>query len=92
LSVDPRLTALDRLRALRTRLQTPPGTVGVPKTGEDCHQLIRAVEAFHVEAIRFRMYGLRRKLTSDGADVPAEIIKMFEEAQDALEAAGFKIR
>ena len=45
-----------------------------------------------MEAIRFRMYGLRRKLTSDGADVPVEIIKMFEEAQDALEAAGFKIR
>ena len=45
-----------------------------------------------MEAIRFRMYGLRRKLTSDGADVPAETIKMFEEAQDALEAAGFKIR
>jgi hypothetical protein len=45
-----------------------------------------------MEAIRFRMYGLRRGLTSDGVDVSAETIKMLEEVQDALEAAGFKVR
>tara|TARA_B100001750_G_C15059429_1_gene375541 strand:+ start:401 stop:517 length:117 start_codon:yes stop_codon:yes gene_type:complete len=38
------------------------------------------------------MYGLRRGLTSDGVDVSAETIKMLEEVQDALEAAGFKVR
>ena len=92
MSVDPRLTALDRLRALCARLQTLTGTVGVPKLVEDCHHLIRAVETFHMEAIRFRMYGLRRGLTSDGVDVSDETTKILEEAQDALEAAGFKIR
>ena len=92
MSVDPRSTALDRLRALRACLQTLAGTAGVPTTVEDCDQLIRAVEAFHVEAIRFRMYGLRRRLTAEEVEVPAETIKIFAEAQDALEAAGFKIR
>ena len=92
MSADPRLTALDRLRVLCARLQTLTGTVGVPKLVEDCRQLIRAVETFHMEAIRFRMDGLRRGLTSDGVDVSAETIKMLEEVQDALEAAGFKVR
>ena len=56
----------------------------------ECDALIEAVEAFHMEAIRFRMYGLHRRLKMDEA-VAAGTVKMLEEARTSLGAAGFKV-
>ena len=89
MTADQRATALARLRELGECLRAAGGA---PGAAEDCEQLIRAVEAFHPEGVRFRMYGLRRQLTADGGEVPAAAIPLLEAARDALQAAGFRTR
>ncbi len=89
MATDQRTTALARLRELDERLRAAGDA---PAAVEDCAHLIRAVEAFHPEGVRFRMYGLQRKLAADGEEVPANALRLLEEAQDALQAAGFKTR
>ncbi len=92
MAADQRATALARLRQLGEWLRAasaPPAAAGAV---EDCEQLIRAVEAFHPEGVRFRMYGLHRRLAADGGEVPPAAVRLLEEARDALQAAGFKTR
>ena len=86
---DQREAALDSLRALRERLgESSPD----PAAAEECDQLIRAVEAFHMEGARFRMYGLRRRLTAGDSTASDEERRLLDAAGDALRAAGFGIR
>jgi hypothetical protein len=54
--------------------------------------LQRAVQAFHLEAIRFRMYSLDRALTAAAPHVPDEARAIFERIRHELEAAGFSTR
>lgn len=86
---DPRATALESLRALRERLRDGAADAAA---GEECEHVIRAVEAFHMEAVRFRMYGLRRRLTRGGAPAADELVQLLDNARDALGAAGFSTR
>ena len=86
---DQRAAALDSLRALRERLgESSPD----PAAAEECDQLIRAVEAFHMEGVRFRMYGLRRRLTASDSPTFDDELQLLDAAGDALRAAGFGIR
>lgn len=57
---------------------------------EDAVALRRAVAAFHMEAIRFRMYSVDRDLTQIGN--PPAIRAKFDELRQTLEAAGFHTR
>jgi hypothetical protein len=57
---------------------------------EDTQALHRAVAAFHMEAIRFRMYSVDRNLKASGD--PAEPRRVFEELRHVLEEAGFHTR
>lgn len=82
---------MDRLQALRRFLESQPDTAGFANSIAECDALVRAIDAFHVEAIRFRMYGLHRKLTASTC-VPDEALRFLEEAQTALLAAGFKTK
>ena len=86
---DQREAAIDTLRALRERLG---GGAADPAAAEECEQLIRAVEAFHMEGARFRMHGLRRRLTAGGSPASEELLQLLDAAGDALRAAGFGIR
>ena len=86
---DQRATALARLRELGECLRAAGGA---PAAAEDCEHLIRAVETFHPEGVRFRLYGLHRRLTADGGEVPAAAISLLEAAREALQSAGFKTR
>ena len=70
--------------------------VHVLGTNPDSDQLIqsaealrRAVAAFHMEAIRFRMYSVDRLLIRQ-AD--ADCSRLFGEVRSALETAGFHTR
>ena len=45
-----------------------------------------------MEAIRFRMFGLSRQLELSSDSVPEDAKKIFEEAREALQAAGFLTR
>ena len=86
---DHRSTALEGLRTLRERLQDGAAD---PAAVEECDHLIRAVEAFHPEGVRFRMYGLRRRLTTGDPPAADELVQLLDDARDALRAAGFKTR
>ena len=91
MSTDHRSTALERLGELRGRLEQLDGTDHDTLVSE-CDLLIKAVEAFHMEGIRFRMYGLHRRLTSDTAVVPVDVVHILETARTSLGAAGFKTK
>jgi hypothetical protein len=57
---------------------------------DEAEGLKRAVAAFHMEAIRFRMYAVDRMIASVGD--PPNVRKVFDELRHALEDAGFHTR
>ncbi len=57
---------------------------------EEAQALRRAIAAFHMEAIRFRMYNVDRLLKAVGA--PDTTSAAFERLRQELEAAGFHTR
>lgn len=59
---------------------------------DECEALARAIDAFHMEGIRFRMYNVDRLLAQHAATVPAEARGLLEKARHSLEAAGFHTR
>ena len=83
----PSLAKLDALLPMITAL---PATSLTASLTEDAEALRRAVAAFHMEAIRFRMYSVDRGIHSAGD--PAALRQAFEEVRQALEAAGFHTR
>jgi hypothetical protein len=86
---DARETAQQKLGAL-VALIGSPGGIATPDLLQECEALKRAIAAFHLEAIRFRMFNVDRALTRAGASEPAR--QLFEEVRVALEAAGFHTR
>ena len=59
---------------------------------EESEALARAIDAFHMEGIRFRIYNVDRLLTQHAASVPADARTLLETARHHLEAAGFHTR
>lgn len=86
---DRQSAAVARLRALRERLDNGAAD---PSATAECDHLIRAVEAFHMEGARFRMHGLRRRLTTGESPAAEDVLRLLDEARDALRAAGFGVR
>ena len=88
---DERQAAAARVDQLAALLRDHPG----PETAsilEECEALGRAVAAFHMEGIRFRIFNVDRLLTRHLAVVPAEARELLETARRHLEAAGFHTR
>jgi hypothetical protein len=83
----PALSKLDQLIAL---LNNQPKTDHAKRLIEDAEALRRAVDSFHMEAIRFRMYSVDRDLKEMGND-PA-LRSLYEELRHTLEAGGFHTR
>jgi hypothetical protein len=88
---DERNAAAARVTDLIGELKKRPGaeTAGIV---EECEALVRAVNAFHMEGIRFRIYNVDRLLLQHAAALPAEPRTLLEEARRHLEAAGFHTR
>ena len=82
----PALAKLDEFLPLVKALPASPDSVTLLETTE---ALRRAVAAFHMEAIRFRMHTVDRLLKQRG-DATAE--RVFAEVRHELEAAGFHTR
>ena len=82
--------ALAKLDELLAPLNDLAKTRETGRLIEDVEALRRAVAAFHMEAIRFRMYSVDRDLKSVGDD-PA-IRRLYEELRQTLEDAGFQTR
>ena len=81
------LAILDRLLPA---LDALPAGVHREQILEAAQALRRAVAAFHMEAIRFRMFSVDRLLRIEGEQGPIRL--MFEELRQALETAGFHTR
>jgi hypothetical protein len=81
------LAILDRLLPA---LEALPDGIHRDRILEEAQALRRAVAAFHMEAIRFRMFSVDRLLRIEGDEGP--IRQMFDELRDALEQAGFHTR
>jgi hypothetical protein len=82
--------SLARLDELAPLLDKLPKSASVETLIEDSQALRRAVAAFHMEAIRFRMYNVDRGLKLVGD--PPDARRLYEALRDALETAGFHTR
>jgi len=88
---DQRQAAEATIQQLIGALKSQPG----PDTAaivEECEELARAVRAFHLEGIRFRMYNVDRLVTKSAATASSEASALLEEVRQHLEAAGFHTR
>ena len=94
MSADNRQAAQERIADL-TRLLQSSGDTRAAAIVTECDSLSRAVAAFHMEGIRFRIYNvdrlLRGYLGSASGD-SARAAQLLEEARRHLEAAGFHTR
>jgi hypothetical protein len=90
---ESRQRARAKLRELIAELRSLPSGPDLEGLVEVAEGLERAIEAFHLEGIRFRMYTLdhrlRRLPASPGATRARE---HFTEVRTALEQAGFHTR
>ena len=85
----PALAKLDELLPI---LRALPAGTDTERILEETDALRRAVAAFHMEAIRFRMHNVDRLLKSREDLFPPLSRQIFEELRSALEAAGFHTR
>jgi hypothetical protein len=83
----PSLTKLDALLPL---LKALPVSDDQARLVEDGEALRRAVAAFHMEAIRFRMHRVDRAIRLMGDDAACR--RALEDLRHELEAAGFHTR
>jgi hypothetical protein len=91
-TTDHRQAAEALVRELLALLQAAPQTPARDRLIEECTSLARAIGAFHMEAIRFRMYNVDRTLGTAGVPAPEEAARLFAVARQHLEAAGFQTR
>ena len=92
MSESPRSRALAHTRDLAAHLRSHAQHEAMARLIDDCAHLERAIDAFHMEGIRFRAYTLDRFLHGRGdlkVDAGDEARRLFAEVKAALEAAGF---
>jgi hypothetical protein len=87
-----RQAALGEVGTLLDLLKQQPASEELSHLVELAEHLQRAVQAFHLEAIRFRMYSLDRALTAAAPHFPDNARTIFERIRTELEAAGFSTR
>lgn len=91
MSTDHRQAAEACIHELLTLVKSDPDIPNQPALSEECESLERAIRAFHMEGIRFRMYNVDRLLARD-AKAPENARAILEDARRHLEAAGFHTR
>jgi hypothetical protein len=92
MSTDHRRQAQETVETLVARLRTQPQDAMVNQLIDECEALVRAIRAFHMEGIRFRMFNVDRLLQKAGGAVPPDAAGIFGDARRSLEAAGFHTR
>ena len=92
MTTDSRATAEARIHELAALLKSRGNGSAGAELVDECEALERAIRAFHMEGIRFRMYNVDRLLSRAGAALPDEARAMLEDARRHLEAAGFHTR
>lgn len=84
--------ALAKLELLAPVLQALPHDADTARFNAEIDALRSAIGAFHMEAIRFRMFNVERMLRLGGDRFPPAATERFGELRQALEAAGFHTR
>lgn len=82
--------SLSKLDALMPILKSLPPSDQKPELVDAAEALRRAVAAFHMEAIRFRMFTVDRLLKQLGNETTGR--QLFDELRHELETAGFHTR
>jgi hypothetical protein len=92
MTVDHRLAAQEAITRLTALLKS--GAAAAENVGivTECEALARAISAFHMEGIRFRIYNVDRLLRVASASPPEGAIHLLEDARKHLEEAGFHTR
>ena len=91
-STDPRQAAEENLQSLVGNIQAQPRTPTGEAFLEECAALAVAIRAFHMEAIRFRMFNVDRMINRGAVTLSDEARQAFAEVRRQLEAAGFHTR
>ena len=90
MTVDHRRDAQARIAELTALLQRADDASAAAIVTE-CEALSRAIAAFHMEGIRFRIYNVDRLVHKD-AQLPPDIPAIVADVRRELEAAGFHTR
>ena len=91
-AIDHRKAAEERLQSLVSRVESGPRSDAVASFLEECASLAIAIRAFHMEAIRFRMFNVDRMIHKGAVDVGDDGRTAFADVRRHLEAAGFHTR
>lgn len=84
--------AANEVARLTARCAALPQQGVVPELVVLGGHLERAVRAFHMEAIRFRAFTMRRLIKQHADELPPEVPAAMESISTALEAAGFQTK
>jgi hypothetical protein len=90
--IDHRKAAEDRLQTLVTSVQGHPRTDDGARFLEECEALAVAIRAFHMEAIRFRMFNVDRMIQKGVVPISDDARAAFADVRRHLESAGFHTR
>lgn len=90
-TTDHRQAAAAKVAELIDALGTHP-SAATAAMAEEAEALIRAINAFHMEGIRFRMFNVDRLLARVDDALPPNAAALLEQARHHLEAAGFHTR
>src|SRR4029453_13658985 len=91
-TTDHRQTARPHVYSLIARRRTLPDQKGVAALVEEAEALARAISAFHMEGIRFRIYNVDRLVQHPPVPLPPEAPAIVADVRKHLEAAGFHTR
>ena len=91
-AIDHRKAAEERLQSLVSRVESGPRSDAATSFLEQCASLAIAIRAFHMEAIRFRMFNVDRMIQKGAVDVGDDGRAAFADVRRHLEAAGFHTR
>ncbi|CAN5506117.1 hypothetical protein BH23ACI1_BH23ACI1_24170 [soil metagenome] len=91
-TTDHRQAAEAHVHDLIAIFEAEPPSAERDRLIEECTALARAIGAFHMEGIRFRMFNADRILSKGLLPVPEEAQRLFSAARQRLEAAGFQTR
>jgi hypothetical protein len=91
-NTDHRKAAEESLERLVATLQSQPPSSARDAMLEECESLKLAIRAFHMEAIRFRMFNVDRLISRGIVPLPDDAKAAFAGVRHELEAAGFHTR
>jgi hypothetical protein len=92
MATDHRANAQAHVERLLSLLRADADHTPLKPVIDECESLARAIAAFHIEGIRFRMFNVDRLLSRSGLPVPAGAADIFTDVRHELEAAGFHTR